>query len=284
LLPPGRFPLLPRKKHTDKSDYGHVLVLAGSRNMTGAAILAGRAAMASGAGLVTVASPVSASKEMAGFFEAIRLPLPETKSGGISLRALTGLSTYMRRRKVSSIVVGPGLGLDPETQALVRRLVSASPPCVLDADGLNAFRWRSKLLAKRASPLILTPHEKEFERLFDRPVPAAAAARWACVKKISGAYGVVLVLKGHRTLVAGAGRAYVNATGNPGMAKGGTGDVLAGIIGAFVAQGMVPFEAAAWGVHFHGKAGDAAARKKGELGIFARDLIDYLPHAFRAKR
>ena len=138
-------------------------------------------------------------------------------------------------------------------------------------------------LRRHAGPLVLTPHEREFERLFGQPLPNKPSGRMALAKKLSKFYDVVLVLKGHRTLVVESPQVYVNTTGNPGMAKGGTGDVLTGIIASFIGQGLGAFQAAVWAVYFHGKAGDFAARQKGELALTASDLIDALPKVFKNK-
>lgn len=186
-----------------------------------------------------------------------------------------------------AVAAGPGLGQSVSVRAAVRKLVSTlSVPLVLDADGLNAFAGSAKLLKKRSPrrpPLILTPHRKEFERLFGQTPPEAPAARRRLAKTLAAEYHVVLVLKGHRTLVTDGRREYVNATGNPGMAKGGTGDVLTGMIAAFLAQGLDPFGAAAWAVHFHGKAGDRLARKTSELSVTASGLLGELPAVFTTK-
>ena len=278
------FPLLPRKKFTDKSHYGHVLVLAGSRSMSGAGQLVSWAALSAGSGLVTVGSPRSTLRVFSkkALAEVMHLELPESSKGALSAQAYPKIISFMRGRSVNCLAIGPGLTHERGAASLVRKLVqTAVVPVVLDADGLNAFRGKTQQLKKHCSPLILTPHRKEFERLFSMDWPEKKSQRVVLAKKLSRSYDGTLVLKGHRTLVAQGNRVYENRTGNPGMAKGGSGDVLTGIIAAFVAQGLGPFEAACWGVHFHGRAGDLAVKTKGELSLLASDLIEFLPKAFK---
>ena len=282
---PQKFPLLPRKKNTSKHDYGHVLVLAGSKGLTGAAILASRAAFVSGSGLVTLGVPRGLENFFAwSLVEIMQLGLPETKEGALARAAYSKIQAFIKKRKINSLAIGPGLSHSAETSALVRRLVkNAFLPLALDADGLNSFRGKAKELREHPSPLVLTPHEREFERLFGQSLPKMPSGRITLAKKLSKFYDVVLVLKGHRTLVVEGDLVYVNTTGNPGMAKGGTGDVLTGIIASFMGQGLEAFEAAVWAVYFHGKAGDLAVRQKGELALSAGDLIEALPKVFRSK-
>jgi NAD(P)H-hydrate epimerase len=209
--------------------------------------------------------------------------LPETRGGSISFSALGKIRTFIQKRKISVLAVGPGLSRDPGTMKLVRGLVAeTSVPVVLDADGLNSFKGHAPLLGRHRAPLALTPHRRDFERLFGETWPEREAERIELAKKLARFYHVVLVLKGHRTLVVDGNRVYVNTTGNPGMAKGGTGDVLTGVIASFAAQRLDLFRASAWAVHLHGKAGDRAARKRGQLGLVASDLIDALPEVFKS--
>lgn len=281
-----RFSLLPRNKKADKTHFGHALVLAGSSNMTGAARLAAEACLRSGAGLVTLGVPKSLRSVYAkkSIPELMCLGLPENKQGALSLEAYPKIFSYMRARRVNCLAIGPGLTHGASTAKLVQKIVKMSPvPVVLDADGLNCFSAGGGLnaLKKHATPLILTPHRGEFERLFQTRWPEKETERVALAKKLSKFYGAVLVLKGHRTLVVERENVYKNLTGNPGMAKAGSGDVLTGVIAAFIAQGLKPFEAAAWGVYFHGKAGDLAAREKSELGLLASDIVAALPRVFK---
>ncbi len=282
-LPASRFPLLPRKKNTDKTHYGHTLIIAGSRGMAGAAVLSARAALMSGSGLVTLAVPKSlGSRITIAIPEAMTLELPETATGSMAGSALTKLKDFITKKKIQSILIGPGLSIHPETSKLVCRLVAFSAtPVVLDADGLNAFKGQSKLLRAHKAPLVLTPHRKEFERLFNESWPQNRDTRIALVKKLSKFYRMTLVLKGSRTLVIANDQVFINTTGNPAMAKGGSGDVLSGMIAAFLAQGLDSFQASRWAVYFHGKAGDRAACEKGELSVLASDIIKQLPKVFR---
>ncbi len=284
-LLPRQFPLLPRKKKTEKSDYGHVFVLAGSKGLSGAAKLASRAALVSGAGLVTLGVPASLQSLMErSLTEVMPMALPETKAGALSLSALGKIRAFIKKRRINVLAVGPGLSQNTGTTQLVRKIVrGASIPVVLDADGLNSFKGKTGLLRTRnAAPLVLTPHKREFERLFAKKWPTAGSERIKLAKKLARFYHVVLVLKGDRTLVVEGEKVYVNDTGNPGMAKGGTGDVLTGIIASFIAQGLDPFRACAWAVYIHGRAGDVAVKVKGELSLVAGDLIDTLPRVFKS--
>ena len=273
-----KFPLLPRKKNSSKQDYGHVLVAGGSEAYPGAAILTAKAALLSGSGLVTLAAP-----------EAVRAAVlkkfpPEIMPVFFKGSPVSKLQELIRARRINALAVGPGLGRRPQTSQWIRTLIrTVRVPAVLDADALNAFQGHRAELVKHGGPLILTPHDGEFARLTGTKVPASGLKREALAKKFSRLYDGVLVLKGHRTLVAHGSKLFRNTTGNPGMAKGGSGDVLTGIIAAFLAQGLEPFQAAVWGVYFHGKAGDLALRKTGELSLSASDIIEFFPEAIRKK-
>ena len=284
---PGRrrFPLMPRRKRTEKTHYGHVLVLAGSRGMMGAGILAARAALSAGSGLVTMGVPESfLDSQVWRLPEVMTLALAETKQGSLSSFAYATIRRFLEGRRVDALAAGPGLSVHPSTVSLVRRVTRESRvPVVLDGDGLNSFRGKPGLLRGHASGMVLTPHAREFERLFSEKFPGRLSERGALAKRLSKFYDVVLVSKGHPTLVADQGKVYTNTTGNPGMATAGSGDVLAGIIAAFIAQGLSLFQAACWAVYFHGRAGDIGVRVKGELGLTAADEIDYLPKAFLSK-
>ena len=282
---PCKFPLLPRKKNADKSCYGHALIVAGSRGMAGAALLCSRAALESGSGLVTLAMPSRlVSGAAKSIPEVMQLGLSQTKDGSIAFSAYSKISQFILKRKVNVLLLGPGLSQSSETTRLVRKLIqTVKIATVLDADGLNSFKGKLSELQRHKAPLVLTPHRKEFERLFSERWPESQIKRIALAKKLSKFYDVVLVLKGHRTLVVNGDKCFVNSTGNPGMAKGGSGDVLAGIINAFICQGLEPFFSACWAVYFHGKAGDLAVKERGELGLIASDIIRFLPKAFSLK-
>lgn len=279
----GRFPLLPRKKRSDKSSYGHALVAGGSDAMPGAAALTARATLVSGAGLVTLASTRHASAVgVARTPELLTLPLPAC-AGAVRGSAAARVFRYAAARRVNAAAVGPGLSVEGGAPAFARALAAGlGVPFVLDADGLNAFRGRPGLLKKRKAPAVLTPHDREFERVFGERPPEEAAARRRLVKRFARAYDIVLLLKGHRTLVSDGRRLYENRSGGPELAKAGSGDVLTGMLAAFLAQGLAPFEAAAWAAYLHGRAGERAARRTSELSVTASALLAELPAAFRA--
>ena len=268
---------LPRRDpEGHKGTFGKVLCVCGSVGYTGAPIFAGRGAVRTGSGLVFLAVPESVWPVAAvKSDEAMPFPVPEAE-GRLSLLA----EEPIRRRAEScdAVLIGCGLGRGWQTDALVRKLLTIEKPLVLDADGLNALRGREELLQKRAAPTILTPHEGEFLRLGG----GLSAGREAAAAAFSEKYGVYLVLKGHRTVVAAPdGRLAVNGTGNSGMAKGGSGDVLAGMILSLLGQGCEAFAACCAGVWLHGRAGDLAAADKGERGMTPTDLLEQIPYAMK---
>ena len=270
--------ILPRRDPAGhKGDFGKLLCVCGSVGYTGAPVFASRAAVRTGAGLVFLAVPEQAWPVVAvKSEEAMPFPLPETAEGRLSLLA----EEPIRQRAAScdAVLIGCGLGRDRQTDALVRKLLDIDRPLVLDADGLNALDGCPEQLQRRTAPTVLTPHEGEFLRLggdLSRGREAAAAA-------FSRKYGVYLVLKGHRTLVADPeGRLAVNETGNSGMAKGGSGDVLAGMIVSLLSQGCGTFDACCAAVWLHGRAGDRAAADKGERGMTPTDLLEQRPYAMK---
>lgn len=268
---------LPRRDpEGHKGTFGKVLCVCGSVGYTGAPIFAGRGAVRTGSGLVFLAVPESVWPVAAvKSDEAMPFPMPEAE-GRLSLLA----EEPIRRRAEScdAVLIGCGLGRGWQTDALVRNLLTIEKPLVLDADGLNALSGREELLQKRAAPTILTPHEGEFLRLGG----GLSAGREAAAAAFSEKYGVYLVLKGHRTVVAAPdGRLAVNGTGNSGMAKGGSGDVLAGMILSLLGQGCGAFEACCAGVWLHGRAGDLTAADKGERGMTPTDLLEQIPYAMK---
>ena len=268
---------LPRRDpEGHKGTFGKVLCVCGSVGYTGAPIFAGRGAVRTGSGLVFLAVPESVWPVAAvKSDEAMPFPVPEAE-GRLSLLA----EEPIRRRAEScdAVLIGCGLGRGWQTDALVRKLLTIEKPLVLDADGLNALSGREELLQKRAAPTILTPHEGEFLRLGG----GLSAGREAAAAAFSEKYGVYLVLKGHRTVVAAPdGRLAVNGTGNSGMAKGGSGDVLAGMILSLLGQGCEAFAACCAGVWLHGRAGDLAAADKGERGMTPTDLLEQIPDAMK---
>jgi NAD(P)H-hydrate epimerase len=282
------FPPRPRGAH--KGHFGHVLVVAGSIGKTGAAVLAAGASLRAGAGLVTVATPEPCLPVVAAArAEIMTEPLPAGPTGGLAHEGLARLLALATER--NAVVLGPGLGQDPATRALVQAFVRACPvPLLVDADGLNALAPRDGApgdleALHRKVATVLTPHPGEMSRLTGRPVPEIQRQRPDVAATLARDTGAVVVLKGERTVVADAkkGRTAVSPTGNPGMATGGTGDVLAGVVGALLARHEA-WRAATAGVYVHGKAGDLVARRRGEEGLIAGDLVEALPESIEAVR
>ena len=267
-------PLLRPKNNVHKNDFGHVLVVAGSPSMLGAACLTSLAAMRSGAGMVTAAVPRGLNLTLQTKISHVVMTLPVAQTRGMAFSFAAAREILKRIAKFNVVAIGPGLALDPSTVKLVRYLVRECPaPMVVDADALNALAGHTDILLQAKGPRILTPHPGEMARLAgvkhiagrDRKTTAQAFAR---------RYKCTLILKGHQTVVASSdGKAYVNRTGNAGMATAGSGDVLTGMIAAFLAQGLPPYEASKWGVCLHGRAGDRAARQYGKTGMIALDLF-----------
>ena len=271
--------LPPRAADSNKGDFGRVLIVAGSRGMTGAAILCGTAALRGGAGLVRVAVPSSEQPIVAcGNPCYMTVPLACDEQGRLNLRAADELGQLFRDNDVAA--VGPGLGQSEGTAACVREALNSQTALVLDADGLNMVRGETAPLRNRTAPLILTPHPGEFARLIRKETVTVQSQREELATAFAAAHGLVLVLKGHVTLVTDGKRLYRNTTGNPGMATGGSGDVLTGLVAALLGQGLDAFAAAQLGVYLHGLAGDLARQALGEVSLIAADLIDYLPRAF----
>jgi len=273
---------LKRPATAHKGDFGRIFILAGSRGMTGAANLTGMAALRAGAGLVTVGVPdavylIIAKRDS----ELMVKPFPSTVRGSLSIKALPEIRRFAHTQDV--IAIGPGLSQNPATQKLIRQVIAeTAKPLVIDADGLNALRGHLTLLNKGSDPFILTPHPGEFCRVFGGKLDDSDALRKKRAAEAARKYGVVLVLKGHRTVVAAPdGEVFINKTGNPGMATAGSGDVLTGVIAALLGQGLSRDEAACLGVCVHGLAGDLAAEKVGQTGMTATDILHYLPAAFQ---
>jgi hydroxyethylthiazole kinase-like uncharacterized protein yjeF len=274
--------LPPRDPAAHKGTFGHVLVIAGSAGKTGAATLTSQAALRAGAGLVTLAVPRSLNPILeVKLTEVMTQPVAETEVQTIG-RAAGGELLDLARGK-SAVAIGPGLGSHPDTQALVRDLVaSLRIPVVLDADGINAFAGAADLLAQAGGPLILTPHPGELSRLLGADRDALLRGRLALVPETARRLRATLVLKTARTLIASPqGEVRIVPTGNPGMATGGTGDVLTGLIAGLLAQGADPLLAASAGSYLHGLAGDLAAAQLGQEAMLAGDLLDRVPEAIR---
>jgi NAD(P)H-hydrate epimerase len=279
-------PLLPpRSSESHKGDFGRALLVGGSLGMSGAVSLAGKAALRSGAGLVTVAVPCVIQDVVASIEPSYMTFGLDEYSGRFD--CLASRQVIQLAEVVTAVGLGPGLGRSKEVTRFVTRLYhDITKPMVVDADALFALAEHAEEWPKCGAARILTPHPGEFARLSgslpkrDERVQAAAAFAKALVD--GGCAENVMVLKGHETVVTDGKRFSINRTGNPGMATGGTGDVLTGIITALLCQGLSPFDAARLGVHVHGLAGDLAANDLGQVSMIASDLIDYLPQAFRA--
>lgn len=273
--------LAPRTVDSNKGNFGRVLIVAGCRGMSGAAVLCGSAALRGGAGLVRLAVPQEIVSIVATSNPCyMTIPLAQDADGKVDGRCEEEL---LRQAAANSVIaVGPGLGQGPELAALVAALIARVPqPLVLDADGLNNAHDHLNLFRFRPVPAVLTPHPGEFARLLSTDIPTVQARRQDLAVRFAAEHGVVLLLKGHGTIVTDGRRVYRNATGNPGMATGGSGDVLTGLIAALLGQGLEPFEAAQLGAHLHGLAGDLARDQLGEVSLIATDLLDQLPQAFR---
>lgn len=277
---------LPRySRDAHKGTRGRVLVAAGSRGMTGAAALAGEAALRVGAGLVTVAAPEHSQPVVAAIRpEIMTLAFPESPEGGF---AATAAAEFLQRSaKADALAVGPGLGVDAEAQQFTRTVVaSATAPLVLDADAIKAFAGRADLLAECPVPLVLTPHPGEMAHLLGLTVEAVQADRLTAVRRAAAVTKAVVLLKGAYTLIAEpGGEIFVNPTGDRALGTGGSGDVLTGIIVGLLAQGLGAPEAAAAGAYMHGLSGDRLAERHGHDGILASDLAAELPSVQRDLR
>jgi len=310
------FSLLPqRRRYSNKGDYGHVLIIAGSRGKTGAALMAAKACLRSGAGLVTIGVPESlADIFQSRVTEEMTLILPDMGNGMLSEKAAGAVLDFLKER-ADVVAIGPGIGVTAGIRRLMKTLIQHSTaPLVIDADGINSLQGERGLFSKSKAPIIVTPHPGEMARLLQRsavrthqsappPIPpprggrvreGVKSTRSELLTKIeqdrintalsfAKETGTYLVLKGVPTIIAEpAGRAYVNSTGNPGMATAGTGDVLTGMISGFLGQGLKALDASILGVYMHGLAGDIAATEKGAYSLIATDIIDNLPAAFHS--
>ncbi|MBI4684165.1 MAG: NAD(P)H-hydrate dehydratase [Nitrospirae bacterium] len=295
-----------RPKYSNKTDYGHVLIIAGSKGKTGAALMCSRSCLRTGAGLVTVGVPES----LMNIFqkratEEMTMPLPDDGKGILSAKAIDNILEFSK--KVDVITVGPGIGISDDTKKLARELIlNSSVPLVIDADGINSIKDNIGILKKARSPVIITPHTGEMARLLQKTVQSLKFKVKSSEKlqtlnselqtliekdRINIAINFAkktktyLVLKGAPTIIAEPeGSAFINTTGNPGMASAGVGDVLTGIIAGLLGQGLNPLEASILGVFMHGLAGDISAGKKGEHSMIASDIIKEIPSAFKALR
>jgi len=277
----------PRKPDGNKGDYGHALIVAGSVGKSGAAVLASWAALRAGAGLVTVATPEPVLPIIAAHTpEIMTEPLAATRAGTVSERSLEGnlFATLLRGKR--ALGIGPGLSTQEETQAFVRAVVQkrSGVPIILDADGLNAFAGRAAELRDSKGLLAVTPHPGEMARLLGCTTTDVQACRVELSLKAAADWNAIVILKGYQTIIAAPdGSAYINSTGNPGMATGGTGDVLTGMLAGLTAQYGIDGwqQTLAFGVYLHGLAGDIAYAEMGEAPLMASDLIRCLPRAYR---
>lgn len=272
--------LLPERPFgSNKGTFGHLLVLAGSEGKTGAAALASEGALRAGAGLVTLGIPASLNDILeVKLTEAMTLPLPEAPAArALGAEAFTAIRRFLGPR--ATVALGPGLGTHLDTQKLVCRLARELPhPMVIDADGLNNLAGDVACFPGAAGPRILTPHPGEMARLLGSSVQEVQARRLALARETAARWGVVLVLKGAQTVVAAPdGRVSLNATGNPALASGGTGDVLTGLIGGYLAQGLSPWDAARLGVYLHGLVAAEWTARYGPRSLIAGDLLQEFP-------
>ncbi len=286
--------LVPRAREGNKGSYGHVLVIGGSLGKAGSSAMAGFAALRAGAGLSTVATPKSVLANVAGFHpELMTEPLAETEVGTIALRAVGSSLDSLLAQK--TLAIGPGISRNSETAEFVRSVVtrvaaggSSSAPAVMvvDADALNAFEGMAEKLNGHGRTLVITPHPGEMSRLTGLTIAEIQSNRLNVARDFARKHELIVILKGHRTLIAAPdGTVWVNPTGNPGMATGGTGDVLTGMVAGLVAQHPEhPLHATALAVYLHGLAGDLASESLGETSLVATDLIRFLPQAFQQTR
>jgi NAD(P)H-hydrate epimerase len=279
--------LLQRKLNSHKRDFGHIFILAGSARFTGAAVLASKACLRAGAGLITLGIPKSLNSAIIKIkpLEVMTLPLSETKESSLSVQAYGKIKEFLGN--VDILVIGPGLSQNRSTQSLIRKVIfEIDRPMVIDADGINALCNHLSILkhlpnTKHRIPLILTPHPGEMARLLNKTKEEIQQKRKTIAWNFAKEYNVILVLKGYRTVVCSPKDIYINKTGNPGMATAGSGDVLTGMIAAFLGQGLSPFQAAKYAVYLHGLAGDLAAREKTQIGMIASDIIEKIPEAIK---
>jgi len=270
--------LTPRAADAHKGRTGHLLVIAGSTGKTGAAAMTSISALRAGAGLVTLGIAESLNPILeTGMLEAMTAPLPESRAGVIAESAVDAINKLMPGKKC--LAVGPGLGQEPETGELVRKIIKDSKiPVVVDADGINHLAGRVEILQKAKASVIITPHPGEMARLLDAEVSTVQNDRVKCAREFASGFNVHVVLKGARTVIAHPdGRVFINPSGNAGMASGGMGDVLTGIIAGMLVQGLSPETAAQAGTYLHGAAADTLAETIGPCGFLAGDVMNAIP-------
>ena len=272
----------PRPADANKGTFGRVILVAGSRGMSGAAQLSGLACLRGGAGLVRVAVPLSAQPLVALTSPALMTAaLPEDADGHFAADAFAG---WLRLAQANDVVaIGPGLGRSPALDDIIPRFLSqVEKPLVVDADALNALS--EEAISRHKGPVVITPHPGEFGRLVGLSPAEVQSRRGELATGFAKRTGCIVLLKGQHTIVTDGDRVSVNTTGNPGMAIPGAGDVLTGLIAALLAQKFTLFDAARLGAHLHGTAGDLVRDRQGEIGILATDLVDALPEAIRRFR
>ncbi len=275
-----------RPRYSHKGDYGHVLIVAGSRGKTGAAFMSAKACLMSGCGLVTLGVPETLMNVFQSrVTEEMCLPLPDQGNGTLSAKAAQSILDFTGG-KADVLAIGPGIGVSEGTVALIKEIVpSVGVPVVMDADALNSLEGKTQMLENANSPLVLTPHPGEFSRLSGKSIGDIEADRIECAKDFAKGNKVALILKGVPTIVAGpTGNTYISPTGNPSMAKGGAGDVLTGMVASFIGQGLSAVDASCLAVYLHGTAGDLAASEFGLHSVLASDIIGAIPEAFKTLR
>lgn len=274
--------LLPlRNSDGNKGDFGRICVVAGSKGMTGAAVLSAYSTLRTGSGLVTLLTAESEREVAASFHPEIMTAGLPCENGVISLDAISRIIEFAQ--KSDAVVFGPGLGQSDSIFQILQQLIkSYNNPLVIDADGLNALSKNPEILKSKTCEIILTPHPGEMSRLTGKTISDIQTNRKSCAEQLAAEYGVTVVLKGEGTVVAALDKqSYINKTGNVGMATAGSGDVLSGVISSLAGQGLGAFDAAVLGVYLHGLAGDIAADEKTVYGMVAGDITDKLPDAFK---
>ncbi len=275
-----------RPSVSHKGTYGRILVIAGATGMTGAAALASKAALRAGGGLVTLATPKHLNPILEGLLpEVMTLPLPETDAGSLAVSGISTILEFAEKTK-SVLAIGPGLSQNPETVTLVHQLVRENQEqglglrMVIDADGLNALAQATELIPRLGKDAVLTPHPGEMARLTNTSVSTLELDRISTAQQFANEHGVTLVFKGAPTVIGTPnGEVWINSTGNPGMATGGMGDVLTGVIAGLMAQGVLSEQAGALGVYVHGLAGDIVSERLGTHGLIASDVLEAVPEA-----
>jgi ADP-dependent NAD(P)H-hydrate dehydratase / NAD(P)H-hydrate epimerase len=273
----------PGKRHLDshKGDYGHFFIIGGSPGLTGAVCLAALAGARSGCGLVTAGIPKGLNEIIEiKLTEIMSLPLPDTQENFISRQAVNTAKNFINE-KADAVVIGPGISTNEETKEFVKTLIpQIKKPLLIDADAIKIISEEKNILKNLSRP-VLTPHPGEMSFLTGLSIDEIQGNREETAEKFARENNVILVLKGYRTVITDGKNTYINLTGNPGMAAGGSGDVLSGIIGSFLAQGAESLQASKTATYIHGLAGDLAAREKGEISLLPSDIIENLPLAFQ---